>query len=265
MNIRIQDVIHALAAQIGEIPNSVDRLIAGNPLSEVKGIVVAFMATRRVLEQARIWGANLVVTHEGVFYSHRETGETCSDHESVHADKKRFIEDSGIAIYRLHDSLHRASPDGIMEGLIQALDWQEHKIEHFPAASVVHLPASTVGVVAEHVKQRLGLATLRLAGDLAMPCRRVGLLVGYRGGIEHSVPLFEKHNVDLVAYGEGPEWETPEYVRDAIEIGRRQALLVLGHLESEQPGMRLLADRLGVLFPSVPVRFCPVESVFKAV
>lgn len=44
-------------------------------------------------------------------------------------------------------------------------------------------------------------------GDLSMECRRVGILVGYRGTGEMIIPLFHKESLDLVIYGEGPEWE----------------------------------------------------------
>jgi putative NIF3 family GTP cyclohydrolase 1 type 2 len=265
MNIRIQDVIDSLTVRIGEIPNVVDRLISGNPLSDVTGIVVAFMPTRRVLEKAWVLGANMVIAHEGAFYRHYDKRDSFFDDETVHSAKKRFIDYSGIAIYRFHDGIHRYRPDGIMEGVLHELGWQEYAVEHLPAATVVNVPDCTVGGVAEHVKGRLGLASIRAVGDLSMPCKRIGLLVGNRGGGEHAIPLFERHGLDLLIYGEGPEWETPEYVRDAVDIGQRKALLVLGHLESEQPGMKLLADRLGALFPSVPVHFCPVEPVFRLV
>jgi hypothetical protein len=96
-----------------------------------------------------------------------------------------------------------------------------------------------------------------------MSCKRVGVLVGYRGGGESVLPLFEKENLDLVIYGEGPEWETPEYVRDAVRQGRKKALIVLGHAESEMPGMEYFARELQEKFPSIPVHFLPEKSVFR--
>jgi putative NIF3 family GTP cyclohydrolase 1 type 2 len=263
ITITIQDVIDALNAPVGAIKNSVDRLIAGNPTTVVTGIAVTFMATRQVLEKAHRRGINLVITHEGTFYSHFESTETSLANEPVYAAKKQFIDRSGLAIYRFHDGWHRCQPDGIMEGLVLELGWQAYVTEHLPYATVVTLSPHTVGEVAEHVKSKLGIDVLRSVGNSSMKCERIGILAGCRGGGELAIPLIERQNLDLILYGEGPEWETPEYVRDAIHMSRRTALLVLGHLESEQPGMKLLADRLGVMFSGFPIEFYPVEPVFR--
>ncbi|TFE25369.1 Nif3-like dinuclear metal center hexameric protein [Cohnella luojiensis] len=264
MTIIIKDIIDALTTPIGVVPDSVDQLLFGNPRSIVKGIAVTFMATQQVLEKASRLGTNLIITHEGVFYSHYHSKSALVE-DPVYDAKKRFIADSDLAIFRFHDGIHRHRPDGIMEGLLRSLGWEAFVTEHLPAASVVNLPISTVGEVAEHVKKRLGIETLRAVGDLSMACRRIGLLAGYRGGGELAIPLFERHKLDLILYGEGPEWETPEYARDAVDLGLGKALLVLGHLESEQPGMKLLADRLRSLFPVIPVHFLTVDPVFRIV
>ncbi|WEK53025.1 MAG: Nif3-like dinuclear metal center hexameric protein [Candidatus Cohnella colombiensis] len=264
MTIIIQDVLDALTAPATAVPNSVDKLLFGNDRTIVSGIAVTFMVTQHVLEQAHRFGANLILTHEGAFYSHHHSLQIHAD-ESVFKAKKQFIEQNDLAVYRVHDFLHRNYPDAIMEGLIRALDWEPYVNETFPTATVVTIPAISVSETAEYVKMRLGISTLRVVGDLTKSCSRIGLLVGNRGGSELAIPLFEQHRLDLIVYGEGPEWETPEYVRDAVHMGEDKALLVLGHLESEQPGMKRLAERLSKMFATVPVHFIPVDSVFKFV
>ncbi|WP_308635458.1 Nif3-like dinuclear metal center hexameric protein [Paenibacillus silvisoli] len=263
MAVRVQDVVDALEERRADeaSPNGADRLLFGDASAEVTGIAVTFMATLEVLEQAHAFGANLVISHEGVFYSHHHVLPV-QEEEPVYHAKLEAITSLGLAVYRYHDGVHRQGIDGIMEGLVQALGWEGFVESHEPAAAVVSLPPCTVGELAEHVKRRLGLGMLRAVGNPAMTCSRVGLLVGYRGGGGLAIPLFERHRLDAVIYGEGPEWETPEYVRDAAHAGQAKALLVLGHAESEQPGMRLLADRLADRFPSVPVHFVPVAPVF---
>lgn len=259
----IQDIIDRLTASLEPIPNSVDTLTFGTPGTEVKGIAVAFMATQQVLEQSVQLGANLVITHEGIFYSHRDGTKPLYADDVVYESKKWYIERMGVAVYRYHDYWHHFQPDGIMEGLIQALGWQEHVTENLPAATLVTLPPMKLEQVIGDIKKRLGIRFLRAVGDLSMTCTRIGLLVGYRGAGENAIPLFSKYNLDLIIYGEGPEWETPEYVRDAVHAGKSNALIVLGHMESEQPGMRLLADRLGKWYPAIPVHYLPVDPVFR--
>jgi putative NIF3 family GTP cyclohydrolase 1 type 2 len=261
--IKIQDVIDELTAPVDSIASDIDTLKFGDPLAEIKGIAVTFMATQQVLEEAVKLGANFIITHEGTFFSHHDHTEKLQMNNQVFAAKKRFIEDNGLAVYRFHDYWHRYQPDGIMEGLIEALAWQNHLKEYLPSAALVTIPAMKLEELISYIKKQLGISYIRAVGDLSMNCSRIALLAGYRGGAENAIPLFAKHHVDVILYGEGPEWETPEYVRDAVFIGKSHALVVLGHLESEQPGMKLLAERLSIRYPHIPVHFVPVDPVFQ--
>jgi putative NIF3 family GTP cyclohydrolase 1 type 2 len=264
MRTTVRDVIAALTAPAGQpVPEqTVDGLLFGDPDAEVTGIVTAFMPSQRVLEEARAAGANLVIAHEGPFFSHHAAFVQTLEDDPVWLAKRNFILEAGLALYRLHDHIHRYSPDGIAEGLIEALDWTRFAVRHLPAAAIIVREATTVRAVAEEVKARLGLPFVRVAGDPDAPCRRIGLLVGNRGGGANAIPLFGGERLDLVICGESPEWESPEYARDAARQGRARAVLMIGHAESETPGMRLLARRLAAEFPHIPVRAADEEPVF---
>ncbi len=80
--------------------------------TEIQGIVTAFCASQYVIEQAISLGANFIITHEGIFYSHRGM-QDCLLHDSVFLQKSRLIADSGIGIYRFHDTIHRNQPDRV--------------------------------------------------------------------------------------------------------------------------------------------------------
>lgn len=241
---------------------TVDLLEAGRPDMEVKGIVTAFKATYEVIRRAAALGANLVITHEALYYRHRD-GERGLEHDGVAAEKRRLIRESGMAIYRNHDAVHRATPDLITAALAADLGWASYVAEHRPHAALLDIPAMPLRQLAEQAKRRLGLPFVRLVGDPDLTFSRIALLVGYRGGEANAVPLMAE--ADLIIAGEGPEWETPEYVRDAVRQGQRKALLLLGHAESEEPGMRALAAALRERYPSVPVTFIPVGPLFQVV
>ncbi|MFD0693415.1 Nif3-like dinuclear metal center hexameric protein [Paenibacillus sp. GCM10027628] len=262
MKITVKDILNRLAVSAKASDTTVDKLVAGKDDTEVTGIAVAFMATHHILKQSLALGANLVISHEGVFYNHRDGNERLES-DPVYQEKQRLIEESGVAIYRLHDLIHENRPDGIMEGLLRSLDWKQYVIEDRPASSIVDIPAMTIREVAEYVKTMLDIPFVRIVGDTSTVCKRVGLLAGYRGGGAIGIPLFEK--VDLIIAGEGPEWETPEYVRDAVYQGRRKGLIMLGHAESEEPGMKLLAGELQLAFPEVPVRFISDQPLFQVI
>ncbi len=261
MVIIVQDVLDQLMAPVEKFPNTVDTLKYGDPNMEVKGIAISFMPTYRVIQQVVSAGANLLITHEGLFYSHTDNTEILKN-DSVYQKKVRLIEESGIAIYRFHDYWHRYRPDGITIGLVRALEWERYVSEYQRTVAILNIPEMTVREIAEYVKRRLGIPFVRVSGDVSARCIRIGVLVGYRGGGALSIPLFEKGNLDLIIYGEGPEWETPEYVRDAVYQGKQKALIVLGHAESEEPGMAYLSEWLKTIFTSIPIYFIREEPVF---
>lgn len=257
-------IIDKLTAGIHTLDRTVDKLEPGCMETELRGIVTAFSASQYVIEQAIALDANLIITHEGIFFSHQANREWL-EHDPVYRQKADLIASSGMGIYRFHDYLHRYTPDGIMEGLLRELDWQKYVSEHRPSVSILTIPAMEVKEVAEYLKRQLQIPYVRIAGKLSTSCCRVGILVGYRGSGAMAIPLFEQESLDLIIAGEGPEWETPEYVRDAVHQGRTKALIMLGHAESEAPGMSYLADLLSVQFPELPIHFVKDEPVFQIV
>jgi len=62
--------------------------------------------------------------------------------------------------------------------------------------------------------------------------------------------------------GEGLEWETIEYGADAVAEGKRKALIILGHIPSEQAGMEECARWLKTFITEVPVEFVPTAEPF---
>lgn len=80
-----------------------------------------------------------------------------------------------------------------------------------------------------------------------------------------TIPLIQNEQLDLIIAGEGFEWETPEYIRDAVQQGKSKALIMMGHAESEASGMKLLADRLAERFPELSVRFVNEKPVYTVI
>ncbi|KAB8131000.1 transcriptional regulator [Gracilibacillus oryzae] len=261
MDLNIQDIISVLINPIQEIDDTVDILHYGNSNKTVKKIAVSFMPTHEIIERCAQLDVDLLITHEGLFYSH--TDNHIAIENAVAWKKQKLIKESGLAIFRFHDYMHRYQPDPIMQGLLTLLKWDQHVKEHNTYSTVVELPTMSVEQIMTYLKEMLNISYVRFAGDLSTQCTKVGLLVGYRGGISHSIPLFEEEQVDLVIYGEGPEWETPEYVRDAISQGVNRSIIMLGHLESEEAGMRYLAEQLSNQFPDIAVKFMATGSQIK--
>ena len=62
--------------------------------------------------------------------------------------------------------------------------------------------------------------------------------------------------------GETREWETVEYVADAVSEGKRKALVILGHIPSEQAGMQECTTWLRTFITGVPIEFVPAVEPF---
>lgn len=263
MAITVNQVMDELTKHT-EVEGTVDKLLFGNAEQEVTGIAVSFMASQDVIERAIALGANLLIAHESPYYSHAAPLEELASCP-VYRRKLHLIEESEIAIFRYHDYWHRYRSDGIMMGLIQALNWEADVIKYESVSAVVALPQMTAYEVALYLKTKLNLPYVRIAGDSSAVCKRAGVVVGYRGGGRTAIPLFTSDQVDLIIAGEGPEWETPEYVRDASHQEAGKALIMLGHAESEEPGMNYLAQQLSMAYPSTPVHFIGGKPIFSVI
>jgi putative NIF3 family GTP cyclohydrolase 1 type 2 len=105
------------------------------------------------------------------------------------------------------------------------------------------LPSETLGELTAHLKTTLGIEHLRVIGDMNQPCERVVLIPGAADG-QMQISIVEKENPDVLIVGELREWETAEYIRDGLALGRKTSLIVLGHSQSEEPGMEWLVEWL---------------------
>lgn len=94
MTITIQTVLDRLLEPVEELQNTVDTLKSGDPSMEVKGIATAFMPTQRVIEKAISMGANLLISHEGLFYSHHDNTDSLKN-DPVYDEKRKLIQASG--------------------------------------------------------------------------------------------------------------------------------------------------------------------------
>lgn len=251
--ITIQMIMDKLTEPVGMLSHTTDRLIIGNPAREVRRVAVTFSSSYASIRAAVDGGADLLITHEPTFYLHMDEMDWLRG-DAVFEQKLRLIEESGLAIYRFHDYWHRYRPDGILSGLLHTMGWEDYAREQAPY--VLDLPVTTAGQLALEIKAALGLSALQLIGNPNQPVSVVSLSPGMEGGRRQMEKLL-RHDADLLIVGETHSWETDEYVQDALAIGVGKAMLLLGHMASEEPGMRNLVVLLAALFPELDSFFIP--------
>lgn len=256
----IQQVIDTIIAAVpgGRKQETVDTVKTGDPAQPVKGIVTTFLATQEVIERTIALGANLIITHEPTFYNHLDEADWLAG-DATYVAKRRLIDEHGIVIWRFHDYWHTYEPDGIVTGVLKQLGWEGYGVADKP---YLEIPPVTLAELAILLKDKLGVAAIKAVGDPGLLCRRVGLMVGAGGG-RWQIQYLREAQLDVLVCGEIHEWETSEYVRDALCQGQRVALLIVGHVPSEEPGMAYLVDWLRPRFPGVPITHVPAGSPFR--
>jgi len=236
---------------------TVDTFKAGNPDTPVTGIAVTMMATMEVLQRASEKGLNFVITHEPTFYAHLDVPEGMQESDPVWAEKRAFIEKHNMVVWRFHDHWHLRKPDGITAGVVHDLGWD--KFQSAENQNLFVHPETTLKKLSEEVAKKLNSPIVRVVGDPDMKVTKIGMSLG-AAGIQRHIPMLESDDVQALLIGEVPEWETIEYVADAVAQHRQKALVLIGHIPSEQPGMDEATRWLKTFVSGVPIEFVPTRQ-----
>ena len=255
-----QQVIDRIESDLGTSfpPDTVDTFKAGDPSTPVTGIVTTFLPTMTVLREAVAEHKNLILTHEPTFYNHRDSAELFTG-DAVYKEKLAYLHEHGLIVFRLHDTMHMAKPDRIVDAFVHQVGWQTYADPGEP--NFFTLPPVTVAALAHDLAAKLDAGAVRVVGDPQLKVSHIALRVG-ASGERAQIQALEHPGVEVLVAGEASEWETVEYVRDAALEGRHVALILLGHNASEEIGMKPFAARVQQLFPSLPVRFLPAGEPY---
>lgn len=252
-------VIERIQKQVG-VPwrsRTVDTFKAGNPETLVKGIATSFSATLDVCQRAAASGKNLLIVHEPTFYNHLD--ETKDLNGELYRVKRALIEKNNLVVWRFHDHWHDRRPDGILAGMVSALGWERYQSVQTPEKFV--LPSSALATLVKDIQRQLEIRSLRVIGDAQMKVRQVALSLGYND-LRGIVNWLDDTEIQVLAIGETREWEGVEYARDAVTAGRQKALIILGHVPSEEVGMKECAQWLKTFIPEVPIEYLPGGEPF---
>ena len=239
--------------------HTVDNLLTGTPETPVKGIATTMMATLDVVERCVAAGKNMIVTHETPFYLHQDHTEDIKDDATL-LYKLDYCRKNDVALFHFHDHWHMHKPDGIAQGMIEQLGWQKYVND--PAnPKKLTFPGTSLRDLTGQMAKVLHARSMRVLGNPDLAVGRVETSWGYCGR-EGGIPIFAKPDVDVLICGETREWELVEYCQDAIRSGQKKALVVVGHVLSEQGGMILCRDWLKGFVSEVPIEFIPAEEPF---
>jgi len=128
---------------------------------------------------------------------------------------------------------------------------------------VVTIPEVSLSYLAGYVGSRLRIrGGMRTVGPLGRPDMRVRTVLLSPGTTDMTTTMAGLKNADVVIAGEPREWEVVPYVLDAREAGAAKALIAVGRIVSEEPGMRACAAWIRTLAPGLRIEALPVADPF---
>jgi putative NIF3 family GTP cyclohydrolase 1 type 2 len=254
-------IIDRIKANVG-IPwraQTVDNIIAGTADTPVKGIATTMMATLEMVKRAAAAGRNMVITHESTFFSHQDRVDQFQQ-DATYKFKLDFLNKNNMVVFHLHDHWHGRKPvDGVAQGMMRELGWEKYNdSQNFRQFA---FPNITLAQLAKELQTKLKIRTMRVVGDPNLPIKRALASWG-NCSLMPGVPFLSRPEVDVLIIGETHEWELVEYAQDMIASGQKKALIVLGHVVSEQAGMKFCAEWLKGFVKEVPIEFIPAAEPF---
>ena len=277
----ISEVIDKIVASSGDVmmgekidpPTTRDIVIHGSTGKECTGIVTTCFASVDVIREAARRGANLIVSHESIFWNHMHN-EPLADWPTF-KEKAALLDEYGITVWRYHDHIHAGIPvgpdgalrDGIFYGLAVELGWEDYLVPDQLSCMDYVIPATPVREVAEHVVRCAGVTGCRIIGDADAPVSRIRVPYHLFGNEDlPAIRALEFDGIDCYIAMECVDFTASEYVRDASQLGHPRAIVNLGHFNGEEPGMKFIVGWLTDLFEgALPVSFVQSGDVFTFV
>lgn len=238
---------------------TVDTFKAGNPDSKLTGIATCMFADMEVLKEAVKKNCNFIITHEPTFYNHLDDTSGLQN-DSVFQEKMKFIEDHNLVIFRFHDHIHQTEPDGISKGMIREMGLENYS-ENGSLKNFI-IPKTSLKKFTKRLQNKLDVENVRVIGNPDMEFTRLAFSAGAPGGKRH-IKTLSGPDVEVLIAGEAPEWETYLYANDAVQQGKNKAVIFLGHIKSEEAGMKYAAEWLDDFIDGVPIIFIENQPNFK--
>lgn len=250
----VGEIMDAFISQVPNAPfaQTVDTIKVGSRDTVVTGVVTTMFTTMEIIRKAIELKANLIIPHEPTFFSGQDETDYLQE-DPVFRAKYDLMEKNGITLWRNHDYVHRMQDDGVRIGVVEELGWAGY---YQPKSPLLTIPKTSLRDLINHIKAQMKVPAMRYVGDLDQNCTKVLLLPGAVGGKNQIMRIMEL-KPDVLVCGESNEWETPEYVRAANEIGIKLSMIEIGHSASEEGGSEFVKNWLNENIPGLPVYHIP--------
>ena len=224
-----------------------DQVLYGNVNQECTGIVSCIWPSTEIVREAQRLGANLIISHEAIFWNHGDRQGWLAFNKTFQA-KKSVLDEWGGAVWRNHDYIHSQVPidegdamvDGIFYGFARKMGWQGCRVGDVVRCRDFEIPQTSGVKLAQQLVSNLGLNGTRVTGDFSARVRRVHIpmhILGDPAYDTHEINFADGEGVDALVTMEFIDFTTCEYIRDAGMLGEGKCAITVGHFNLEEPGM----------------------------
>jgi putative NIF3 family GTP cyclohydrolase 1 type 2 len=250
-----------LTSMVALKPDTVDRIIIGNPDTVVKKIGTCWMSDSDTIGRALEAGVNVLITHEPTFYTHRDLDDvpgflkrypedTKNQYLTQIDRKKKWINDNKLVIIRNHDTLDALKDKGIPFALGEFLGFKNTDIiasrTYYNVYKFDKQPASAFAKnVATRLKE-LGQPGIAFYGAPQREVSSVGIGTGWI-----CDPMeFGDLNPDVFL---AIDDVVKTHIQTVFAEDTGHPLIVINHGTSEEMGMRSLNQIIKKKFPEIEV------------
>ena len=241
-------------------PPSVDRMIAGDPRTEISAVANVWMPTWSALGKAVEMGANVVVAHEPTFYTHWDLQDfeeafahlPSSAREALRKArdaKLRWIEANALVILRCHDGPDQMA-EGVVDALVGGLGFKSADVvARAPGSRVVGFSPLPAGEMAQRLATScalLGQPGVSFYGDVGRRVATLGLGTGFGSNLWSQLSLGAEMSLGIDDALQS--WSQAAFAEDT-----GYPLAVVNHGTSEEWGVRRVGELLSAAFPQLRV------------
>ena len=158
------------------------------------------------------------------------------------------------------DFPERGRIDYIAGGMAQKLSWEEYRTDE--SLKSFRMPGVKLRHILGEMEIKLEPTAVKYIGDQDVAYENVVTSWGFMG-MEKGVRLINRYESSVLITGETHEWEFVEYVHDAHQMGLRKALVMVGHVASEESGMEYFRNYLQEKSPSLSISYIRTNDLFR--
>jgi putative NIF3 family GTP cyclohydrolase 1 type 2 len=229
-----------------------DQVLFGDRNKEVSTVGVGWYPSMENLQAAAQLNCDLFITHEPLFWAYNDPPDSRWNWREPSLTKIDFLNQTGMAVLREHDSWDNWRSIGIRDSWASFLgldDFCEEDRTRWHAMYKINpTPLKDFAIHILKKIQSLGEDSIQILGDPQRIITRPSLGVGCGGP---DMDMIERgSDCCIVCYDGASYWSTRERLHAA-----GAAVITLEHGTTEMPGIKNLALYVAQIFPELTVHY----------